>query len=502
MIKFNRQHRNGPAIGGSWRRRIRSGSLAAVLVPVMASGLVLAMQTPSGAGGTLTQVAPTSALVFDGDGYSGQLMVSGQTGTVSYTETASTYSTDVVVNSIGAISASASLAPGVYTVGGGDSDTASSPDTGTWGFTLTVGGTLSQSTASKTGQVVFGTAFAGALGFTASPGSVGLPLAVSATSGDTSDITVGPHGGLSSPPSLSPGTYTVSGTVTDTNDNQGTWAFTLTVGGILEQTSPTSDFMPFTSSGTVEGSYSGQLTVSGAGSNTVTFVTVSSSSPDLTVTGTGAISGTSSLAPDSHYTISGTDSDTASPADTGVWTFTLYVGGTLNQLDPLQVIVPDGQGYLGQLAVSSNVGNLGTVKYTVTSASPPFAVNSSGAIAVADTKQPGGPYVVSGTDLDSNGESGTWTFTVFVQLEQVAPMQASVAFGSGYTGQINVIGNVGTVKYTENSGPTHLMLWWIPAAPFLRQWDSLPGPTSWPARRRIRAATPGLGCSHWLSAPI
>ena len=85
---------------------------------------------------TLTQVSPTSASVADGAGYSGQLTVTNGVGTVSYTETSSTDSGDVVVNSTGAISASASLAPGTYTVGGGDSDT--NGDTGTWSFALTV----------------------------------------------------------------------------------------------------------------------------------------------------------------------------------------------------------------------------------------------------------------------------------------------------------------------------------------------------------------------------
>ena len=86
--------------------------------------------------GTLTQGTPTSASVADGAGYSGQLAVTNATGTVSYTETSSTDSADVVVNSTGAISAATSLAPGTYTVGGGDSDT--NGDTGTWSFALTV----------------------------------------------------------------------------------------------------------------------------------------------------------------------------------------------------------------------------------------------------------------------------------------------------------------------------------------------------------------------------
>ena len=85
---------------------------------------------------TLSQGPPTSATVTDGAGYSGQLTVSNPNGTVSYTETASADSSDVVVSSTGAIRAANTLAPGTYTVSGSDSDTAG--DTGSWSFRLTV----------------------------------------------------------------------------------------------------------------------------------------------------------------------------------------------------------------------------------------------------------------------------------------------------------------------------------------------------------------------------
>jgi hypothetical protein len=89
-----------------------------------------------GSGVLLTQGPPTSATVADGAGYSGQLTVTNAAGTVSYTETASADSSDVVVNSSGAITAATPLAPGAYTVSGTDSDTAG--DTGTWSFALTI----------------------------------------------------------------------------------------------------------------------------------------------------------------------------------------------------------------------------------------------------------------------------------------------------------------------------------------------------------------------------
>ena len=85
---------------------------------------------------SLLQGSPTSSTVADGAGYTGHLTVTSPNGTVSYTETASADSSDVVVNSAGAISAATTLPAGTYTVRGTDSDTAG--DTGTWGFTLTV----------------------------------------------------------------------------------------------------------------------------------------------------------------------------------------------------------------------------------------------------------------------------------------------------------------------------------------------------------------------------
>ncbi len=85
---------------------------------------------------TLIQGSPTSATVAGGDGYSGQGGVTNANGTVTYTETVSPDSTDVVVSSTGAIGATTSLAAGTYQVRGDDSDL--SGDTGTWLFALTV----------------------------------------------------------------------------------------------------------------------------------------------------------------------------------------------------------------------------------------------------------------------------------------------------------------------------------------------------------------------------
>jgi uncharacterized repeat protein (TIGR02543 family) len=103
---------------------------------------------------TLIQDSPTSAAVPDGGGYSGQSVVTNAVGIVTYTETASADSTDVVVSSTGAISAPSMLAPGTYLVSGDDYD--ANGDSGTWSFALTIMPTTPTSPANAPGYDLVG----------------------------------------------------------------------------------------------------------------------------------------------------------------------------------------------------------------------------------------------------------------------------------------------------------------------------------------------------------
>jgi hypothetical protein len=89
---------------------------------------------------TLTQGNPTAVTIAQGSFYSGlSLTVTNATGAVSYTESATAQSHDVVVSSAGVISTGASLAVGTYNVSGSDGDARG--DAGTWSLTLTVAST-------------------------------------------------------------------------------------------------------------------------------------------------------------------------------------------------------------------------------------------------------------------------------------------------------------------------------------------------------------------------
>jgi hypothetical protein len=100
--------------------------------------------------------------------------------------------------------------------------------------------------------------------------AVGADNYTESSSADASDVVVSGSGAIGAATSLSPGTYPVSGSDTDTNGDPGTWAFSLTV---VQATQSISFVAP--STGTVEGSASLSATAS---SSLVVTVSVDSAS--------------------------------------------------------------------------------------------------------------------------------------------------------------------------------------------------------------------------------
>lgn len=118
------------------------------------------------------------------------------------------------------------------------------------------------------------------------------------------------------------------------------------------------------------------------------------------------------------------------------------------QSAPTTASVNAGLAYSGQLAV---VGNTGAVTYTTTSGTSPVAVSSTGAVTAADTVV-AGSYKVSGTDTDTIGDSGTWSFTLTVNANTitVTPGSASVNAGTAYSGQLVAHNNATTATFSQS----------------------------------------------------
>jgi hypothetical protein len=108
---------------------VGTAALVACIVAALLPGAVASADTTGG----IAQSPPVSGAVLQGSAYSGQLAVTGSSGTVTFAQSSGG---DVSVSSTGVVSAPASLASGAYTASGTDSDT--SGNTGTWTFTLNV----------------------------------------------------------------------------------------------------------------------------------------------------------------------------------------------------------------------------------------------------------------------------------------------------------------------------------------------------------------------------
>ena len=117
-----------PGLRLYWRR---AGAIIAGLAMV---GVLLGPAPAASATGTITQAAPLQGVTLLRTAFTDQLQVSGATGAVTFAQ--STGSGNISVSSLGAVSAPSTLAVGVYSATGTDSDP--SGDSGTWAYTLNV----------------------------------------------------------------------------------------------------------------------------------------------------------------------------------------------------------------------------------------------------------------------------------------------------------------------------------------------------------------------------
>jgi hypothetical protein len=108
-----------------------------------------------------------------------------------------------------------------------------------------------------------------------------------------------------------------------------------------------------------------------------------------------------------------------------------------------------GNAYAGQLQIP---GATGSVTYTQTGGGPEVSVSSTGAVTAASTVA-AGVYVTGGTDVDSAGHTGYWTFTLDVGSWTSTTTSATVKHGSAYSATLaaNVCGGAGE-DFTQDAG--------------------------------------------------
>jgi len=158
------------------------------------------------------------------------------------------------------------------------------------------------------------------------------------------------------------------------------------------------------------------------------------------------------------YEFGGTVTD--SFGDAGAWTFTLKVSAsTIDQGVPTgDVLTVDGSTtFADQLASTTHDGSHVTF-VTVGDESASDGVEF-GAVSASGTPLPIGSYTVSGTDSDTLGDTGTWTYTLQITaslISQVVPTGSNTTVNNSATAsdQLNVTGNNGAVTYIATGGDT------------------------------------------------
>jgi hypothetical protein len=269
----------------------------------------------------------------------------------------------------------------------------------------------------------------------------GPPLLVSATGLVTTSGT------------LAPGSYVVTGTTSDPNDDIGTFALTLEVGVLIQS-------VPTTAAVKVSGSqaFHDQFNVTGS-DGAVTYVQTSGT-PALTVSASGLVTTSGSLAAGS-YVAKGTESDPA--GDTGSFSLTVKVGA-LVQSDPLTAtaLTTQSQSFRSQLDIGANAG---VVTYVQTSGTPALIVSASGRITTSGALARG-TYHAAGTVSDTTGDVGTFTFTLNIKTPLVVPTATSIngyavagktrtltIYGTGFYGQPRITSHLGTTAVvTRDTG--------------------------------------------------
>jgi hypothetical protein len=423
-------------------------ALSAALVPILS--------TPSAGLGGLSTTPPSGTVtVPNSASYSITLTTTGDGSAVTYTQDGSGQSPELHIDpSTGKITTTGTLAIETYSISG---ETADDNDTGTWAFTLTVtAGTLSTSPTTGTVSVPGSSGFTVSLVTTGNyGGGVTYSQGASNQSPDLSFNTSAAE--ISTTNTLAVGNYTISGATTDPDGDAGSWNYTLAVTAGSLGTSPTTGTVSvpgssgFTVSLVTTGNYGGGVTYSQGASNQSPDLSFNTSAAEISTTNTLAVG---------NYTISGATTDP--DGDAGSWNYTLAVTPVaITQTAPfLNSTTPaDSSSFTATLTTT---GNTGAVGFTTTTAPPGSTggikvsragvVTTTGALSV-------GTYAASGTDSDSYGDTGTWSYSLKVSptaITQLAPTTGTTTTGKSFTGQLKISGSHGTVTYAQSRGAPHL----------------------------------------------
>ncbi len=268
------------------------------------------------------------------------------------------------------------------------------------------------------------------------------------------------------------GTPTAAGNatvvITATDSSGGNGSFTSTASANINIAVPTIVINPTTLSNAAIGVPYGATLSNTGGLAPVTFaVTAGSLPPGLTLATDGTVSGTPTGGGTYNFTVTATDSATATGPYSGARAYALTVDAATITLSPAAGALPGGTTGAAYSQSFSATGGTGPYSYAVVTGALPagLTLNSTGVLSGTPTEGGSFTFAIEATDSSTGAgpylRSQTYSLTIGAPTIAVAPSTLPDATtGIAYSEIVTASGGIGPYSYAITSGtlPTGLTL--------------------------------------------
>ncbi|WP_198665920.1 MULTISPECIES: putative Ig domain-containing protein [unclassified Sphingomonas] len=410
---------------------------------------------------TLTIAAPTIALTpttipagTAGTAYSQTLTASGGTPAYTYAVIAGALPAGLTLSTSGTLSGTP-VGSGTYnfTLTATDATTGTgAPYTGSRSYALTIAAPTIALTPTSVPAGTAGVAYSETL--TASGGTPGYTYAVTAGA-LPAGLTLSTSGTLSGTPTAA-GTFNVTITATDSSTGTGapytgSRAYTLTVAAPTIALTPTT--IP---AGTAGVAYSQTLTASG-GTPAYTYTVTAGALPaGVTLSSSGALSGTPVGSGTYTFTVTATDSTTGAGAPyAGSQSYTLSIAAPTIAVSPAST--PGATVGVAYRISLSATGGTAPYAFVVTAGALPAGLTLAADGTLGGTPTAGGSFsfAVTATDASTGRFTGTRSYMLTVGAPTIALAPASLpagTVGAGYNSSITASGGTPIYTYAVTAG--------------------------------------------------
>ncbi len=390
-----------------------------------------------GVNATAFAISPTSLPnVANGTAYNQQLTTTGGTGTVTFAVTSGSVPPGLTFSNTGSLT-------GVPTTAGTSNfivtATDSASHTATQAYAIQVSPTITFGTTSLPPSTI-GVAYTQQISATGGTGTLGFMVSSGAL---PPGLSLSPNGSITGTPT-SAGSSTFAVTATDSVGAKASETYTVLINPAITFTTKT---LP---TATLNQVYGQQLQATGGTGALSYAVTLGSLPAGLTLSSTGALTGTPTSTTSETFTVTATDTVGSSTTQQ----YTLGVNATSFAISPTSLPnATDQTNYSQQLTTT---GGTGAVTFQVTSGAVPAGMTLSSAGLLAGTPNTTGTSAFTITATDANNDTATQAYQIVVNpvITITTTTLPAATANATYNQQLTATGGTGTLTWTLANNTT------------------------------------------------